>query len=86
MFELFEIPGPKKPKKPGALRAPDCFIFLFLLLFDPKYPRFFPGALRVPDGFIFLRFPKLLGPAQDHWPGLASSGRALASPDKGGGL
>ena len=50
-------------KSPGALRAPDCFIFLWLLLLsDPRYPQDFPGALRAPDCCIPLCFCCLFTP------------------------
>ena len=39
---------------PGALRAPDCFIFLCFIAFDHKCPKKLPGALRAPD---LLHFP-----------------------------
>ena len=41
-------------KHSGALRAPDCFISLYILCFwAPNTPKF-PGALRAPDCFISL--------------------------------
>ena len=74
-FPLFsQLLGSKYPKKiPGALRAPDCFIFLCFCCFGPNTPKK-SGALRAPDCFILLCF-LLVDPKYPIFPG------ALRAPD-----
>ena len=67
---------------PGALRGPECFIFLrFSKLSGAYIPPKNPGALRAPECLLLLRFPRFWG--QDRTTGLGRRAQAGLSSNLG---